>query len=360
MSENYDSIIFNDYKDSRQWLEEIAGASPTVDAAGIWPEKSLERLAHNGVLAGLFSKEHGGTGWSAESQLSAYFHIAKACLTTAFILTQWHASTKRLEVHASKYFWDKWQEPLLSGTAWTTVGISHLTTSRQHVNNPPLTATRTSSGYHLNGYAPWVTGAAHSQLLVVGAVTDKQQQVLVAVDSTQPGVISGKGFPLIALSASCTDRVDFHNALVPEHYVLAGPSEQVLKLGSTGPGGLHTSILALGLASRAIDYLLEQSTLRPDFLKPSEELQSELTLRLNELVAISSDRPSISLDQLRQHANSLVLRATQAALAAAKGAGYCSDHPVGRWCREALFFLVWSCPQSVVRAQVCELAGLSD
>jgi hypothetical protein len=53
-----------------------------------------------------------------------------------------------------------------------------------------------------------------------------------------------------------------------------------------------------------------------------------------------------------------VLRATQAALAAAKGAGYIAHHPAGRWCREALFFLVWSCPQSVLAANLCELAGI--
>ena len=56
----------------------------------------------------------------------------------------------------------------------------------------------------------------------------------------------------------------------------------------------------------------------------------------------------------------LVLRATQGALAAAKGAGYVVGHPVGRWCREALFFLVWSCPQGVMAAALCELAGLES
>ena len=30
----------------------------------------------------------------------------------------------------------------------------------------------------------------------------------------------------------------------------------------------------------------------------------------------------------------------------------------GRWCREALFFLVWSCPACVLSANLCELAGL--
>ena len=50
--------------------------------------------------------------------------------------------------------------------------------------------------------------------------------------------------------------------------------------------------------------------------------------------------------------------ATQAALVAAKGAGYVEGHRVGRWCQEALFFLVWSCPQAVLDANLCELAGI--
>jgi hypothetical protein len=53
-----------------------------------------------------------------------------------------------------------------------------------------------------------------------------------------------------------------------------------------------------------------------------------------------------------------VLRATQASLAAAKGTGFLASHPAGRWCREALFFLVWSCPQAVMEANLCQLAML--
>jgi alkylation response protein AidB-like acyl-CoA dehydrogenase len=60
--------------------------------------------------------------------------------------------------------------------------------------------------------------------------------------------------------------------------------------------------------------------------------------------------------EIRAAANRLVLRSTQAALAAAKGAGFVEGHPVGRWCREAMFFLVWSCPQPVLHAHLCELA----
>jgi len=35
-----------------------------------------------------------------------------------------------------------------------------------------------------------------------------------------------------------------------------------------------------------------------------------------------------------------------------------AGHPAERLVRESLFFLVWSCPQSVSAAVMCELAGL--
>jgi alkylation response protein AidB-like acyl-CoA dehydrogenase len=116
--------------------------------------------------------------------------------------------------------------------------------------------------------------------------------------------------------------------------------------------------LALGLASRAIDYLQQQADQRSDFAEPAIELQQELERLVAAIVVLAAGELGISQEQLRRNSNSLALRATQAAMAAAKGAGYMANHPVGRWCREALFFLVWSCPQSVVRSQVCELAGM--
>jgi hypothetical protein len=51
-----------------------------------------------------------------------------------------------------------------------------------------------------------------------------------------------------------------------------------------------------------------------------------------------------------------VLRAAQSYLAASKGAGFVSGHPAERAVREAMFFLVWSCPQPVVSAALREFA----
>ena len=59
---------------------------------------------------------------------------------------------------------------------------------------------------------------------------------------------------------------------------------------------------------------------------------------------------------LRANANGLVLRATQAALTAAKGAGFLRSHPAQRRARQALFFLVWSCPRPAAEATLALLA----
>ena len=52
----------------------------------------------------------------------------------------------------------------------------------------------------------------------------------------------------------------------------------------------------------------------------------------------------------------LALRATQAALLAAKGTGFVAPHPAQRWARQALFFLVWSCPRPVAEGVLGDLS----
>jgi hypothetical protein len=115
----------------------------------------------------------------------------------------------------------------------------------------------------------------------------------------------------------------------------------------------------LGLATAAIDFLREQGRSREALFDPAQALADERDQVQQDMLDLAGGLAVCTNDELRTRANSLALRSTQAALAAAKGAGFVAGHPAGRWCREALFFLVWSCPQSVVAANLCELAGLA-
>jgi hypothetical protein len=117
--------------------------------------------------------------------------------------------------------------------------------------------------------------------------------------------------------------------------------------------------MALGLARAACDFMEAESIRRQTLMEPLQSLRGELDELIDQLLTLARCGAG-STEELRSRSNSLVLRATQAALASAKGTGYVVGHPTGRWCREALFYLVWSCPQSVVDANICELAGILD
>jgi alkylation response protein AidB-like acyl-CoA dehydrogenase len=248
---------------------------------------------------------------------------------------------------------------MLTGDVFATVGISHLTTSRRHLDQPVLRAVATASGFVLSGYSPWVTGAKAAQWVVVGATMDDGKQILVALPTDLPGVEIPAPAPLVGLAASHTGPLLCHDVHIDREWLLAGPVHDVMKQGvGARTGGLQTSTLALGLARSALEFLEAEAVQRVELRDSAEALRSDWLDLRSALLQAAADQPVCTDADLRARANSLVLRASQSALAAAKGTGYVAGHPAGRWCREALFFLVWSCPQPVLAANLCEFAGI--
>ncbi len=338
-------------------LRELAPSWRTVDQ---WPGQSLRLCADAGVYRWFLPQAVGGLGWSDVDQTCGYLRLAEADLTTTFIITQYMGAIRRIAGSDNPFVSDRWLQSLVGGTAFATVGISHLTTSRRHLSRPVLMATETADGYALQGQSPWVTGAAHADIYVIGASLEDGREILVAVPRSTSGIKPGKGAQLVALSASCTDRVEFDDVQVDRSMVLAGPIENVLQTGvGAGTGGLQTSTLAIGLARAAVKFLAAEAVRREDLRQASSELCNELDQLQSRLHRAAGGDASCDAADIRGAANRLVLRTTQAAMTAAKGAGFVEGHPVGRWCREALFFLVWSCPQPVAQAHLCELAGIS-
>ena len=334
----------------RHWSSRWAGVAQ-------WPAESLRACGDAGVFRWFLPETHGGMGWSEREQTQGYLRLAEADLTTTFVITQYMGAIRRIAASDNQEVAERWLSSLVRGEQFATVGISHLTTSRRHLDRPVLRATETESGFLLDGMSPWVTGAPHADLIVTGATMEDGRQILVAVPSATVGVKAGPGVELVALSASCTDRVTFEDVHVHRSMLLGGPIENVLQSGvGARTGGLQTSTLAVGLARAAVGFLGEEASRREDLREATDELRREVDTLEATLLDASQGESDCDASDIRASANRFVLRTTQAALTAAKGAGFVEGHPVGRWCREALFFLVWSCPQPVTHAHFCELA----
>lgn len=342
-----------------QLREQSKRQTGQLHSADGWPAEQLEQVAAAGVYRWFVPRNLGGLGWSGPEIVEGYVRLASACLTTTFVLTQQVAAIKRICSSENATLRDRLLPGLISGREPATVGISHLTTSRRHVANPVLKAEVTANGFAINGFSPWVTGGSGAKFLVMGAEQLDGQQVLFVVAKDAAGITVEPGFELVALSGSQTGPVRCREVMIDEQAVLAGPMEHVLSsAGTASTGSFQTSALAVGLAQSAIDFIREESVQRPDLNINLDALESQHAAIKDRLMQLAAGVPVCSNEDLRAEANSLVLRATQSAMVAAKGAGFVQGHPVGRWCQEALFFLVWSCPQAVLNANLCELAGI--
>ncbi len=338
----------------------LAEWAPRWSRTSDWPGEALAACAKAGVYKWFLPTDVGGAGWSERDQTRGYLRLSSADLTTTFIITQLIGAMRRIAGSENSQIAEEWLHRLICGDVFATVGISHLTTSRRHLAKPVLLAVENGDGFLLNGMSPWVTGAPHADVYVVGATLDDGRELLAAVPRSLSGVEPSPGTELVALSASCTDKLIFDNAQILPSMLIAGPIIGVMKSGTgAGTGGLQTSTLAIGLSIAAVDYLSLEARQRPDLLEAANELCMEVAALEDDLLSASDSDSKCDVAELRGRANRMALRSTQAALTAAKGAGYVEGHPVGKWCREALFFLVWSCPQPVSQAYLCELAGLN-
>jgi alkylation response protein AidB-like acyl-CoA dehydrogenase len=338
----------------------LAEVDGPADEAGVWPEVLWSIVVESGATRWSLPGEHGGDDLDRLTLLERYARIAEGSLTAAFILSQHDAGVRRLLAASDRPEAARWIGEIAAGRAFTTVGISQLTTSRRHGDHAMTASEDPPGGFRLRGTMPWVTAANRADVIVTGAVMGNGRQLLMALPGHREGLTVRPPFALAALQASCTSEVACDDVLVPESDVLAGPVADVMgNLKTAGTGGLETSALALGQARAALAALVAEAPRRQDLAEPIEALAEAWRDLWSALLTNALGAPdALPSGQVRARANALVLRITQAYLTARKGTGFLRHEPAQRWARQALFFLVWSCPGPVAQASIRDLAGL--
>jgi len=331
---------------------ELATLAARTDDVGPWRSGSFAALARSGLLAGFIPADCGGTEAAEPALLAALSAIAERCLTTALAVSQW-ASACRIIAGGTPAQRAARLPGLARGETPTTVGISQLSTSRRHLATPALTASPSAAGWRLDGVCPWVTGADSCDSIVTGAVVADGSRLFFVVQADAAGLEIGRPLQLVALAGSRTSSVGFRD-VAPADVIV--PSAD----GGVRTGGLATTALALGSIRAAVGVVEREAGPRAALEPVAAGLRDEadeIAAHVDRLASLGGE--PADRDRLRARATSLAVRAAQAALAASKGAGFVAGHPAGRLARESLFFLVWSCPDAVSSAVMCELAGLA-
>ena len=338
-----------------QLIAERTGLAPIATQACLHPTALPERLSK---LKPLVAYEQ-SLLCNPSEHLTFYCAVAYGSLTDAFILTQRNAAVRRIESSTNPI-----SKTLLrkhsTGERWISVGISHLTTSRQHMACPVVTAKAIPGGWSIRGNVPWVTAASASEALVIAACDSERlcDQYLFYIPMDSGSVTCKPSMDLLALTESHTCEVLLDGVELSTKELLHGPSENVLSVSqSSGAGGLQTTALALGLAACVIDRIDDKAQAIESigiFALQFANRWKEIFDRM--ILASNPQTNSVDTAKLRKDANDLTLRVAQAYLAIEKGAGYLAHSDASRWIREAMFFLVWSCPQTIAKEHLCDLS----
>src|SRR5438067_2619788 len=208
-------------------LAALAAGANTADADAIWPEVSWTALRQAGVCKWAVPASYGGQELAGVDLLEGYESLAGACLTTCFILSQRDAAVRRLRDSGNTMLCQELLPQLARGERFATVGLSQLTTSRQH-GRPSLVAHLEGTHILLNGTIPWVTGAAKADHFIIGAVLEDNQQILAVLPRALPGVRVEPPLELMALQGSLTAEIRCAEVVLENRWLLAGPAERVM------------------------------------------------------------------------------------------------------------------------------------
>ena len=122
----------------RELIATLGELSVELDRSPQWPSVQLHQCQEAGVPAWFVSAEHGGCGWTGSQVTEGLFALGQGCLTTTFIYTQQIAAYRRIAHSPNPVLSDEFLTAVAEGRRTATVGISHLTTSRQHLKGPAL------------------------------------------------------------------------------------------------------------------------------------------------------------------------------------------------------------------------------
>ncbi|HET6582553.1 MAG TPA: acyl-CoA dehydrogenase family protein [Nannocystaceae bacterium] len=135
----------------------LAAHAPTVDAQAAFPKASIDALAAGGFFGVLSSKEVGGLALGLPTAVRVVERVARACGSTAMVLTMHYCGTAVIEAHGPMDV----RKQIAAGKHLATLAFSEVG-SRSMFWAPTSTATKTNGGIRLDAKKSWCTSAHHA------------------------------------------------------------------------------------------------------------------------------------------------------------------------------------------------------
>ncbi len=259
--------------------KEVLPKAAELDETGRFPDELVRQMAELGFMGVAVPEEYGGAGMDNVCYAIAMEEIARACASTAVIMSVNNSLACDpilkfgTEEHKKKYL-----VPLAAGK---TLGCFGLTEpgAGSDAGSQKTTAVRQGDHYIVNGTKNFITNAPQADTCVLFTMTDKAKAhkgiTAFIVEMKWPGVTVGKHENKLGIKASATASIIFEDVKVPVGNRLAGEGDGFKIAMHTLDGGrIGIAAQALGIARAALEDALAYGKDRKQFGQPIVNFQA--------------------------------------------------------------------------------------
>jgi butyryl-CoA dehydrogenase len=334
---------------------EIKPHAKDLDETGRYPREILRKAAELGLTGIAVPEEFGGAGMDHLSYSIVIEEIARACASTAVILSVQNSlfcdPILRFGTDAQK---SKFLVPFAKGDK---IGAFALTEPQAGSNAAALTtkAVLKGSNYVVDGTKAWITsgGVADAVLVFVNTNPAHAEKGITAliIERGTPGFSVGKEEKKLGVHATACCELVFSNCEVPVENRLGNEGEGYKVALSTLDGGrIGIASQALGIAQGAFEAALAYAHQRQAFGHPIADFQAiqfmladmateiEAARLLARRAAWKFDtgaRVTLEAASAKLYASEMATRVAHKAIQIHGGNGYSREYPVERAYRDA-------------------------
>jgi alkylation response protein AidB-like acyl-CoA dehydrogenase len=339
----------------REFAErEILPRAREWDRTQHFPAEVVPSLASLGLMGVQLPEQYGGAGMSAIDYCICIEELARVDAAVALgVVAHNGLCAAHIFMFGSEDQKQRYLAPLAGGTKIGAWGLTE-STSGSDAAGMRTTASRTDSGWTLNGAKTFTTHGGVGDVVVVMAVTNREARAkgisAFIVDRGTPGLRSGRKEDKLGMRASDTTEVLLEDCRVASGQLLGregfgfANSMQVLDAGRIG-----IAALAVGLAQGAYEAALRYAKERRAFGKAIGEFQAirwkladnatriEAARLLTYRAAYLKDRKrrtTLESAMAKLYASEIAVKAADDCVQIHGGYGFVKDYPAEKFFRD--------------------------
>ena len=268
--------------------EEVLPHTREWEDAAAFPEGIWERLGELGLLGMTLTPEHGGRGLSCLAYVEACRELAKADPALAMNVAAINALCVS---HVDLFGTDEQRAKYLRGMVEGRVKLAWGLTEPDAGSDARRVSTKAEpmdgepEKYLLNGRKMFITNAGRADLIILIARTSESELSAFLVETDQPGFKDVERIPTVGVVASYTTQFTLEDA-VGWHTPCS--FEQATSL--LYRGRLAIAAMALGIAEKAYEIMLDRAKDRTQFNRRLADMQSVQNMIADSAMEIQASR----------------------------------------------------------------------